>query len=177
MIHTLLTTLADRMNEFLLSYYERAEIMVEAGTIDATSNDEQADKIIVSLFSIERETAMGIGSSYKASASTLSHQAPPWHLNIHIMVAAIFSPQRYMESLKVISDCISFLQQNSVLLLTDGQKITLEPVTLSTQELSNAWSILGGHYYPSILCKARMLTYDGNEIKRTGSRVSREKLN
>lgn len=177
MIHTLLTTLADRMNEYLLSYYERAEVMVEVGAIDAASNDEQTDKIVISLFNIERETAMGISGSYKTSVSTFSHQTPPWHLNLNIMVAAVFSPQRYMESLKVLSVCISFLQQNSVLLLPEGQKTTIEPVTLSTQELSNAWSILGGHYYPSILCKARMLTYDGNEIKHTGSIISSEKLN
>ncbi|MDB9049498.1 hypothetical protein [Parabacteroides distasonis] len=50
------------MNEFLSSYYERAEIIVEAGSIDATPNEDQSDKIILSIVNIERETAMGISA-------------------------------------------------------------------------------------------------------------------
>ena len=45
MIHVLINTLAEKMNEFLSSYYERAEIIVEAGSIDATPNEDQSDKI------------------------------------------------------------------------------------------------------------------------------------
>ena len=44
MIHVLINTLAEKMNEFLSSYYERAEIIVEAGSIDATPNEDQSDK-------------------------------------------------------------------------------------------------------------------------------------
>ena len=56
MIHVLINTLAEKMNEFLSSYYERAEIIVEAGSIDATPNEDQSDKIILSIVNIERET-------------------------------------------------------------------------------------------------------------------------
>ena len=51
MIHVLINTLAEKMNEFLSSYYERAEIIVEAGSIDATPNEDQSDKIILSMLS------------------------------------------------------------------------------------------------------------------------------
>ena len=54
MIHVLINTLAEKMNEFLSSYYERAEIIVEAGSIDATPNEDQSDKIILSIVNIER---------------------------------------------------------------------------------------------------------------------------
>jgi hypothetical protein len=40
----------------------------------------------------------------------------------------------------------------------------IEPVNLSFHELSNLWGILGGVYYPSILCKIRALTIDEQEI-------------
>lgn len=36
MIHVLLCTLAERMNEFLSSYYDRAERMVEVGVVETT---------------------------------------------------------------------------------------------------------------------------------------------
>ena len=139
MIHVLINTLAEKMNEFLSNYYERAEIIVEAGSIDATPNEDQSDKIILSIVNIERETAM--------------------------------------ESIQILSDSISFLQQNSILKLPDQGTITLEPVTISMQELSNIWSILGGHYYPSILCKARIISFDGTEIKDIKQRISSQKIN
>ena len=46
MIHLLINTLAEKMNDFLSSYYERAEIIVEAGSIEATPAEDQSDKII-----------------------------------------------------------------------------------------------------------------------------------
>lgn len=174
MIHTLLNSLADQMNEFLLSYYSRAEVMVEVGVIEPTSDEESSDKIILSVLNIQRETSMGISNPYlKTDSARLSKKSSPWFLNIDFLVAAVFAPKGYGESLKVLSDCISFLQQNSTIRLPEGQKITLEPVTLGTQELSNVWSILGGHYYPSVLCKARMLAFDGTEIKQTARRVTK----
>lgn len=178
MIHTVLNTLAEKMNEFLTSYYRRAERMVEVGAIEPTTDEESSDKIILSVVNIERETAMGISAAYQKTSSTQLHQkSAPWHLNIQIMVAAVFAPKRYEESLKVLSDCISFLQQESLLYLAEGQKIALEPVTLGIQELSNVWSILGGHYYPSILCKARMVSFDGSEIKQIKPRITESNIN
>lgn len=44
MIHLLINTLAEKMNDFLSSYYERAEIIVEAGSIEATPAEDQSDK-------------------------------------------------------------------------------------------------------------------------------------
>lgn len=174
MIHTLLNTLADRMNEFLLSYYSRAEVMVEVGVIEPTSDEESSDKIILSVLNIQRETSMGISNPYlKTDSTRLNKKSSPWFLNIDFVTAAVFAPKGYAESLKVLSDCISFLQQNSTILLPEGQKITLEPMTLGIQELSNVWSILGGHYYPSVVCKARMLAFDGTEIKQITRRITK----
>ena len=108
------------MNEFLSSYYERAEIIVEAGSIDATPNEDQSDKIILSIVNIERETAMGISAPYRNTKNnTFQQTSPPWYLNIYIMVAAVFSSKRYLESIQILSDSISFLQQNSILKLPD----------------------------------------------------------
>ena len=99
MIHVLINTLAEKMNEFLSSYYERAEIIVEAGSIDATPNEDQSDKIILSIVNIERETAMGISAPYRNTKNnTFQQTSPPWYLNIYIMVAAVFSSKRYLES-------------------------------------------------------------------------------
>lgn len=178
MIHILLNTLAERMNEFLSSYYERAEVIVEAGNIDTTTDEDQSDKIILSVVNIERETSMGISTRYHNTQSNAVHRmSPPWYMNIDIMVAAVFTPKRYVESLQILSDSISFLQQNPVLNIQGQDSITIEPITTSIQELSNIWSILGGHYYPSILCKIRRISFDGNEIKEIKQRIVSQKVN
>lgn len=59
MIHVLINTLAEKMNEFLSSYYERAEIIVEAGSIDATPNEDQSDKIILSILEYRARDSNG----------------------------------------------------------------------------------------------------------------------
>ena len=121
---------------------------------------------------------MGISAPYRNTKNnTFQQTSPPWYLNIYIMVAAVFSSKRYLESIQILLDSISFLQQNSILKLPDQGTIMLEPITISMQELSNIWSILGGHYYPSILCKARIISFDGTEIKDIKQRISSQKIN
>ena len=113
MIHVLINTLAEKMNEFLSSYYERAEIIVEAGSIDATPNEDQSDKIILSIVNIERETAMGISAPYRNTKNnTFQQTSPPWYLNIYIMVAAVFSSKRYLESIQILLVTINHLYAN-----------------------------------------------------------------
>lgn len=45
------------------------------------------------------------------------------------------------------------------------------------EHLSKLLRTGGGGGSSRILCKARMLTYDGSEVKHIGSRISSEKLN
>jgi hypothetical protein len=52
-------------------------------------------------------------------------------------------------------------------------KITVEPVNLNYQELTNLWSVLGGKYYPSMVGKIRMVTVDAQEIESV-KRISTE---
>lgn len=178
MIDITLHIIVEKLNEFLSGFYNRPEIIAEEGVINTPANEEEGDKIILSLLSIERETAMGINSAYKnTGGNTFNRQSPPWHINLNIVIAAVFSEKRYADSLKILSDSLSFLQQNSPIDLPGGQKITIELLTLSFQELSNVWSMLGGHYYPSVVCKVRMLTFDGNEIRTTTSKVKDTHIN
>ena len=171
MLYTVLTELTALLNEYLNAFYDVPEGMAELGSPD-TSDEEPANKLLVTLLNIERETAMGIAGNYQpASGGTSAQKNPAWHLNLYFTVAAVFDKKRYAESLKALSKALGFLQQQSTLRLADGQAFSLEPVTANTQELTNLWSILGGKYYPSVICKIRKLTIDGNEIKSTARQV------
>lgn len=172
MLYTVLTELTGLLNEYLNAFYDVPEGMAELGSPDI-SDEEPANKLLVSLLNIERETAMGIAGNYQpvAGGSTSAQQNPAWHLNLYFVVAAVFDKKRYAESLKALSKALGFLQQQSAFRLSDGQRFTLEPVTADTQELTNLWSILGGKYYPSVICKIRKLTIDGHEIQSTATQV------
>lgn len=169
MVNRVLAAVTEALNEFLGSYYNVPESVAELGGI---GGEDLTNKMVVSLLNVERETVMGITSGYRAGEGNgMAQGAPAWHLNIYFVVAAVFDGKRYGESLKMLSSSIGFLQQNSVFQLDGKQTFTIEPVTMGIQELTNVWSMLGGHYYPSVVCKLRMLTFDGGEVRRTVTRI------
>lgn len=171
MINKILLSVAEALNVFLGSYYERPEKMAEIGMIGGTEEGSVPNKMIVSLLNVEKEGAAGRrGESKGSGGSALVQGAPAWHLNVWFMVAAVFSERRYGEALKMLSASIGFLQQN-VLLTEEGRTYVIELMTLDMQGLTNLWSIQGGRYYPSVVCRIRMLTFDSEEVKRTVGRV------
>ena len=96
---------------------------------------------------------------------------PAWYLNMDVLFASVFDEKRYAEGLDVLSKVIYFLQQYSVLDLPDGTHYTIEMVTLDMQELTNLWSMSGGRYYPSVLCRVRMLAFESDVIQSTARSV------
>lgn len=172
MLNLVSARLIGLLNEFLNAFYDLPEEIAIAGLPDASA-EEAPNKLIVSLFNIEQEATMRNGNGYRASSSgTLSLAAPPWHLNLYFVIAAVFAGERYAESLKVLSKVIACLQAHTSLLLDNNQTVTLEPVSYNMQELTNLWSILGGKYYPSVIIKVRMVTISGEEIRRTAGKIS-----
>lgn len=45
----------------------------------------------------------------------------------------------------------------------------MEIVPMSTMDLHNIWTTMGGQYYPSVICKLRGLAIDSSEIISSGS--------
>lgn len=167
MIYTIFAELTGRLNEYLGAFYDIPEDIVSLG-MPVTSGEEPVNKLQLFLLNLERETSMGIGSVSRTDANgRYPRYSPAWNLNLYFAVAAVFEEKRYADSLKLLSGALAFLQQNGTFRIAGGDTFTIEPVTLGIQELTNMWSILGGTYYPSAVCKLRMLTIDGKEIKGT----------
>ena len=93
-------------------------------------------------------------------------------LNLDLMLAAVYDEKRYAESLSVLSETLLFIQSHPFFEL-DGQKYTVEIVTLSAQDINNFWTTLGGQYYPSVMCKLRRLTIDAQGASGSSS-IARE---
>ncbi len=130
--------------------------------------EEKPNKMVVSLFSVERETSGGISAPVQRTAEGYTRMSPPLLLNLNVVIAAVYDARRYGESLSVLTDTLKFVQ-STPRFSVDGTDYTIEIVTLSTQDQNNVWTLLGGQYYPSVVCKIRRLVIDAEEITSGGT--------
>lgn len=173
MLNEITNTLKSRMEEYLFSILDLPDSPVQVGGIPFAGEDEP-NKIVLSLVNLERETTMGMNSTIRPGNTDkeLVRQLPPWYLNIDLLVASVYENKLYTESLKMLSLAIGYLQSVSSVNYADKKYFTIEMITFDWQELMNLWSMFGGRYYPSVVCKIRMLVIDGNEIYATMGKVS-----
>ena len=119
--------------------------------------------MVVSLLNVERETSGSSSAPVQRTGDGRYARMPPLLLNLNIMLAAVFDGRQYAESLSLLSDTMRFIQ--SVPKFTvEGADYTIEVVNISTQDMNNVWTLLGGQYYPSVVCKIRRLSIDGGSI-------------
>lgn len=172
MIDGVLNQIREKLNEYLSGFYEVPEKLADLGFPGGSGPEEGENRILLSLLNVERESAIGIAAGTGENApGNAGGRMPAWHLNIYFVAAAVFEGKRYEDGLKMLSGTLNFFQQQGVFQQPDGRKFTVEPVSVSLPELANVWSILGGKYYPSVVCKVRMLTFSGNELSGTARRV------
>ncbi|MEG2164227.1 MAG: Pvc16 family protein [Bacteroidales bacterium] len=166
MIKKVLTDYASRLDEYLSSLHRQPEGMVEVGFI-GNSSEMKPNKMVVTLISVERETGSGISAPVQRTMDGYTRMSPPLLLNLNIMLAAVYDEKRYAESLSVLSDSLKFVQ-SVPRFQVDYVDYSIEIVILSTQDVNNIWTTLGGQYYPSVMCKIRRLTIDAEEIISSG---------
>lgn len=171
MIKRILTYYVAYLDEYLRHKFPQPEGIAEVGFI-GSSADEKPCKLIVSLVNIERETAGGISAGVNRNSSDYARTFAPLLLNLDLMLAAVYDEKRYADSLSVLYESLLFIQSHPCFEL-DGQKYTVEAVTLSAQDTYNIWTTLGGQYYPSVMCKLRRLVVDAGEAVRSGG-IARE---
>ena len=174
MIGDVLSFITDKLNEYLGSYYDLPETLVALGAPGAEEPEEGMNRMLVSLLNVEREGAAGFTAGYgKDGSGHVGKKSPAWHLNLYLVISAVYEDKRYADGLRMLSMAVRFLQGEAVFVLPGGHKFTLELVSLNIQELTNVWSILGGKYYPSVVCKVRMLTFDSTETRGITSSVKK----
>lgn len=167
MIRKILTYYAARLDEYLARFHHRLEGLAMVG-MTGNATEETPNKMVVSLLSVERETAGGISANVQRSTDgSYVRLHPPLQLNLNVMLAAVFDERRYAESLSVLSDTLRFIQ-SAPKFEVDGTGYTIEIVNISTQDMNNVWTLLGGQYYPSVVCKIRRLTIDAETISTGG---------
>lgn len=171
MIHKILNTYASRLEEYLSAFYCRPEGLVTVGPIGNSTN-ERPNKLMVCLLNVERETSGGITATVQKSTDGYVRLQPPLLLNLNVMLAAVYDERQYGESLSVLSDTLRFIQSTPKFRV-ENSDYTIEIVTLSTQDMNNVWTLMGGQYYPSVVCKIRRLTIDSENIAASGTTTNR----
>ena len=167
MIKRILTYYAERLNEYLSRLHHQPEGLAEASFV-GNSSEEKPNKMVVSLFSIERETSGGVSAPVQRTAEGYTRSSPPLLLNLNVVLAAVYDERRYAESLSILSDTLKFVQSVPKFEVEE-MTYTVEIVTLSTQDLNNIWTLLGGQYYPSVVCRMRRLVIDAEETTGSGA--------
>lgn len=174
MINNILTYYTGRLENFLENIFHQPEGIVKLSYINETDKEDILNKLVVTLISVERETAAGIGGGGMRNASGAFNKGfPPVYVNLNVMFAAVYDPKRYADSLSVLSAVLLFIQANPLFNVGGKQKYTVEVMSLSAEELNNIWSCVGGHYYPSVVCKIKGVVFDAGEIRGTSGQAGK----
>ena len=171
MIDKTLNFLAAELNGFLSIRFPSKEahaVVASLSSSDGTSEAKIESRLVLSLVNIERETvASAIGITARSDNSYARYQ-PPLHLNLYVLVSASFN-SNYGQALQFLSTALGFFQAKPGFDANSGadfppelDRLNVELVSLSIQELNNLWAILGTKYLPSALYKVRMLTLQEN---------------
>jgi len=161
MIKRILTYYAERLDEYLSRTHHQPEGLATVGLI-GSDGEETPNKVVISLVNLEKE-ASGDRTYMQRSGSGFVGKGAPLMMNMHIMLAAVYENRRYAESLSVLSETLAFIQ-SMPRFNTGRESCTVEVVPMSTMDLHNIWTTMGGQYYPSVICKVRGLTIDSSSI-------------
>lgn len=180
MIYPSLSFLCGALNNFLAL----KDPLSSAGSIDkpvVLSNivDQEnhllhktGDYIFMTLVNTEEETVGKSQLAYtKSPEDKLYVTNPEIKLNLYIQFAAFsdstLAPSAYERSLLLLDQVVYFFQYRSVftnsqypVLMNFGiEKLVVEPVSLTFEQLNHLWATLGAKYLPSVIYKCRMLPF------------------
>ena len=172
MLKEALRYIAKDLDQFLMRNYHSQENRVILGNIleqDGSTPEENRNKILLTLISLEHETHMTSTRFGKASGNGYAKSNPPLMFNLDIMFSAFFN--QYDESLKFLSDTIYFFQakplfthDNSPGLDPKIDQMSLEVIRMTSAETHNLWTSLGAKYVPSIPFKLRLLSFQSDQV-------------
>lgn len=187
MIDIAISHIAAQLNQSLRRNLQVGEDLVVVSNIveqDGTLAQHVANKLVVSLVNIERDSLPHRGTAHSGTSLGRMGQSPePLYLNLLLMFAANFSGSNYVEALKFISATVAFFQGRPVLDHSSSpdldpriERLVLEIENLALSDLSNLWSILSGKYVPSVLYRVRMVAVDSSQISGQVSRIGSPRI-
>lgn len=176
MLKQVINAFENQLQEYLHKKLAYPSGITLVSAVGKDPDPNEMNKIIISLLSTERETAGGIAPVRDNQSTDMAQGNPPIYMNLNIILAAVFDRSKYGEALSILSKVILFIQSHSS--IQCGKSVyTLEIVSPNLQELNNIWSIMGGQYYPSVICKLRRIAFDSGEIRNQKQSIESVEIN
>lgn len=165
MIFEALQLLSGQLNDYLKIQFRLTEDIVFISPIKDSSKSFP-NRVGITLAGVERETTVsGHRTFTPVSDSSFGSTNPTMFINLNVLISVIFQEKQYEESIHILSAVIAFIQKNQLVRSgNEGILFPMEIMNLSMHELSNLWSISGENYFPSVVCKIRMLEVKSEEI-------------
>lgn len=181
MIYNSLSFLCGVLNNFIAlkdplnSAGGLSEAVVLSNIVDQESHliHNSGDHIYMTLINTEEETVGKSQLAYsKSPEDKLYVTNPDIKLNLYIQFAAFSGSTTsglsgYERSLLMLDQVVYFFQFKSVfsksqypLLMSSGiEKLIIDPVSLTFEQLNHLWATQGAKYLPSVIYKCRTLTF------------------
>jgi Pvc16 N-terminal domain len=167
MIDKAMAFIIAELNNVLLARFQSNENLAVLSSVsnpDGTLPSGIENKIVVTLINVERDPSANSGTwPVRPLNEGFARTSPPLSLNLLVMVTASFA-SNYSEALRFLGSVMGFFQakpsfnaQNSPAFPAEMERLSMELVNLSIQEINNVWAILGAKYMPSVVYKMRML--------------------
>jgi hypothetical protein len=175
MIDRAVSLVASRLNDHLRARFGVADDLVTIGGLtdaEGKSPPGVRNRLAVFVTNITHDTmARGVPGRPAVVGGRSPVGPMPVHLNVHLMLAASFDPENYLESLKILSHAVQFFQANPVFDRLNApdmdrsiEQLTLEIENLGTDAAAQLWGTLGGRYLPSVQYRMRTVTIDAGTL-------------
>ncbi len=175
MIDLALGYLVSRLDGHLQKEFEFQGPAVTLATPGKTgAGDSPPEGLILSLLQATRDPSAPHGIlQTEVSGTTAIRRLPALALNVQVLLAANFD-DRYEEGLAALSSALGFFQANPVFgkdaqtdpLPAPMRKLSIELASLSLQDLTGLWSVMGGRFLPSVVYQLRLVMIDPAKVQR-----------
>ena len=146
--------------------------LINIAGVDLNSGQTPTDTVMMSLVSIEEETSLKNGSTYRQHDSfTKVRVNPILFMNCYVLFAINSTNEtNYLNALLLLSNVISFFQhkhvfthENTPALDPKIEKLIAELYSPNFEQMNHLWAMLGGRYMPSVLYRLRMLMMEDTQ--------------
>jgi hypothetical protein len=179
MIYTAMKFLSGVMNDFIALKDPLAIAGGTSGMVALTNIVDQENKLVLTgnriymtLVNTEEETVGKSQLPYLRNPDdSLNIVNPDVKLNLYLMFSAhgdvTGDLSAYEASLKLLNEVVLFFQFRNVFKANDHamlyngglDRLIVDPVSLTFEQLNHLWATMGAKYLPSLLYKCRMLTF------------------
>ncbi|WP_299763429.1 DUF4255 domain-containing protein [uncultured Dokdonia sp.] len=184
MIYDVLRIIKNEIGNYLDD--ENLVVLENIAKAEDASNTSLNDKVIVTLLSTEEESTLKNTPRHEIKNGTKVYKSGAAYLNVYMMVAA--NRSTYEKSLQSISKVVEFFQDKSIFtnnntdtsIFTGDEadpqieefKFMVDLKSLRIEELSYAWTVLGGRTMPSALYKVSIVKVQRQKVKGKGPAIT-----